>query len=164
MSRTFPCTRHPVPEPASGQASDAAAAKLRRSRVAGHAHPSGSTSAAGRNRSRRWHDAHWGQGRHLWRKEASLPELERHILRHARAVAALPARFDVFEQRQGALEAQLGEVSAGLADARVELAAIRRLLEDRLLAETESIQLVGKLLQQAEARLDALEHGLLSAR
>ncbi len=49
-----------------------------------------------------------------------------------------------------ALEGELGEV-------RAELAALRRLVEGHLVAEAESVELVGRLLERAEGRLDALE-------
>lgn len=96
-------------------------------------------------------------------------------------------RFDAFEQRHGGLEGQVGELRDGLAAARGELAEtraelaaaraelaaaraelaearadlgdLRRLVEARVVAEAESTALVGKLLQRADARLEALERG-----
>lgn len=107
-----------------------------------------------------------------------------HILRRTRAVAALPVRFDASEQRhderQAALEAQVREVRDHLEALRSALAELRGVADaglraeqerleverdrlaterERLLAETESAALVGRLLQRAEARLDALEQG-----
>ena len=102
------------------------------------------------------------------------------ILRRTRGVAALPVRFTALEQRQAALEAQLPALQAhalqshraalgeGLAELqaalhaeievlRGELADLGRLVEDRVDAETELVELIGKLLRRAEARLEALE-------
>lgn len=112
-----------------------------------------------------------------------MPEDERQILRRTRALAALPARFTAWEgrftlweqrweQRQAAFEAELrdelrqsraeveesrGELRAALVEIRETSREIRRLVEARVLAEAESTELVGKLLQRAEARLEALE-------
>lgn len=54
---------------------------------------------------------------------------------------------------QAAVQAAQGE----LAEVRAELTALRRLVEGHLVAETESVELVGRLLERAEGRLDALE-------
>lgn len=100
-------------------------------------------------------------------EEASLPD-DRQFLRRTRALAALPARFTAFEQRQGAFEEEMRAHQAELRERRDELVAalsaireesreIRRLVEARVLAEAEATELVGKLLQRADARLEALE-------
>lgn len=97
---------------------------------------------------------------------------EPRMLRRTRGVLALPVRFNAFEQRQAALEAQSAALAQELRDAlaevrsaamaeldglRSELAAVRRLVEDRVVAEAESVAMIGKLLQRAEDRLESLE-------
>lgn len=97
-----------------------------------------------------------------------MPGDDRQILRRTRALAALPSRFTAFEQRQAAFEAEMREHWAELREHQDELRTalseireanreIRRLVEERILAEAESTELVGKLLQRAEARLEVLE-------
>ena len=86
-----------------------------------------------------------------------------HILRRARTAAALPARLltrvEALEDRSSALEAAMAAVPARVEELRAEIAGIRLLLDERLAAQVETSELVGRLLQAAEARLEAIEQG-----
>lgn len=85
-----------------------------------------------------------------------MPGDRRRILRRARTAASLPGRVVACEDRCSTLESH---VVTRLDEVRSELAEIRLLLRERLVAEAEATELVGRLLQSAEARLDALERG-----
>jgi len=78
----------------------------------------------------------------------------RHVLRRARTAMSLPGRIVEVEDRCVALETH---VVAKLDEMRSELAEIRMLLNQRLDAEADATELVGRLLRSSEARLDALE-------
>lgn len=86
-----------------------------------------------------------------------------HILRRARTAMALPARLltrvEALEDRSSAIEAQMATVPARIEDLRAEIAGIRLLLDERLAAQVETSELAGRLLQAAEARLEAIEQG-----
>jgi hypothetical protein len=84
---------------------------------------------------------------------------KRHLLRRARTAAGLPDRVVDVEDRQGALEREVGENIAAM---RHELAEIRLLLSERLAADAEATELLGRILQASESRLDALEEQLHS--
>lgn len=56
-----------------------------------------------------------------------------------------------------AVRVEVEVIRAELEAIREELTTIRRLVEGRLEVETESVALVGQLLQRAETRLEALE-------
>ena len=71
----------------------------------------------------------------------------------AEAQEAQAAQAAVHAAVQAAVQALQGE----LGEVRAELAALRRLVEGHLVAEAESVELVGRLLERAEGRLDALE-------
>ena len=58
---------------------------------------------------------------------------------------------------QAAVQAAVQALQGELGEVRAELAALRRLVEGHLVAEAESVELVGRLLERAEGRLDALE-------
>lgn len=76
------------------------------------------------------------------------------LFRKMKTASALPARVVAVEDQSRSLEEH---VSARLDEVRHELAEIRRLLEGLSAAETEAVELTGRLLRSAEARLDALE-------
>ena len=76
------------------------------------------------------------------------------LQRRMRTAAGLPARVVGVEDRQSALETEIG---AHIAEMRHELAELRSLLAGRLDADGEATELVGRLLQSSEARLAALE-------
>jgi hypothetical protein len=82
---------------------------------------------------------------------------QRHLLRRARTAAGLPGRVVTVEDRQSALEREVGDNIAAM---RHELAEIRLLLSERLAADAEATELLGRLLQASEARLDAVEEQL----
>lgn len=86
-----------------------------------------------------------------------------HILRRARTAASLPARLltrvEALEERSSAIETQAAAVMPRIEELRAEIAEIRLLLDERLAAQIETSELVGRLLQAAEARLEALEQG-----
>ena len=58
---------------------------------------------------------------------------------------------------QAAVQAAVQALQGELGEVRAELTALRRLVEGHLVAETESVELVGRLLERAEGRLEALE-------
>jgi hypothetical protein len=71
-----------------------------------------------------------------------------------RTAAGLPQRVVAVEDQGRALERHVAE---RLDEVRYELAEIRRLLEEMNEAGAEAVELTGRLLRAAEARLDGLE-------
>jgi hypothetical protein len=71
-----------------------------------------------------------------------------------RTAVSLPGRVVTVEDQGRALEAR---VVARLEEVRYELAEIRRLLGEMAEAETEAVELTGRLLLGTEGRLRALE-------
>jgi len=79
---------------------------------------------------------------------------KKHILRRARTAASLPGRVVACEDRTSAIEQH---VVVKIDEMRAELAELRHLMQAQLDADAESTELVGRLLQAQEVRLDALE-------
>ncbi len=79
---------------------------------------------------------------------------KRHLLRRARTAASLPGRVVACEDRTNAIEQH---VVRKIDEMRAELAELRQMVQAQLDADAESTELVGRLLQAQEARVDALE-------
>ncbi len=79
---------------------------------------------------------------------------KRHLLRRARTAASLPGRVVACEDRTSAVEEH---VVKKLDEMRGELAQLRLLIQAQLDADGDATELMGRLLQAADARLDALE-------
>ncbi|MCU1489618.1 MAG: hypothetical protein JWM85_1023 [Acidimicrobiaceae bacterium] len=81
-------------------------------------------------------------------------------LGRARIAASIPERMVEVERRSELV----GEILSGRIDTlSSEIAELRTLLNSRLAAETELVELVGRLLQSAEGRLEVLEDTLSTA-
>ena len=78
----------------------------------------------------------------------------RHLLRRARTAASLPGRVVECEDRCRILETEVGQ---RIAEIRHELAELRTMLAASLDASADTTELVGRLLREGAARLDALE-------
>src|SRR5487761_1999424 len=79
---------------------------------------------------------------------------KRHLLRRARTAAALPGRVVACEDRTAAIEQH---VWRKIDEMRAELAELRLLVRAQLEADAEATELVGRLLQAQDSRIDALE-------
>ena len=91
---------------------------------------------------------HHGLGRGLEDRQ------KRHLLRRARTAASLPGRVVACEDRTSAVEQH---VVTKLDEMRSELAELRMLVRAQLDADADATELMGRLLQSADARLSALE-------
>lgn len=80
----------------------------------------------------------------------------RRIVKRARTAAGLPGRVVAVEDRSVAIE---DHVAASLDAMREELVEVRSLLRAVLETEGDLAGLIGRLLSQSAARLDALEAG-----
>ena len=91
----------------------------------------------------------------------ALEESQRQVAEVTQALgdAREAARAEAQEAQaaQAAVQAAVQALEGELGEVRAELAALRRLVEGHLVAEAESVELVGRLLERAEGRLDALE-------
>ena len=91
----------------------------------------------------------------------ALEESQRQVAEVTQALgdAREAARAEAQEAQaaQAAVQAAVQALQGELGEVRAELAALRRLVEGHLVAEAESVELVGRLLERAEGRLDALE-------
>ncbi len=87
----------------------------------------------------------------------------RHFVDRAKMISALPERVEELEERYGTLEEREDRIVSRLASEleaiREEIAALRGSLAERLEADTEVTELIGRLLQEQSLRLNALERG-----
>ena len=91
----------------------------------------------------------------------ALEESQRQVAEVTQALGdareAARAEAQAAQAAQAAVQAAVQALQGELGEVRAELAALRRLVEGHLVAEAESVELVGRLLERAEGRLDALE-------
>ena len=91
----------------------------------------------------------------------ALEESQRQVAEVTQALGdareAARAEAQAAQAAQAAVQAAVQALEGELGEVRAELAALRRLVEGHLVAEAESVELVGRLLERAEGRLDALE-------